>query len=87
MPDVPTLQTCPQLTALLGVGAENESTDEGAQAIADHVTACAVCMVAEAQLAALVDRYRLAEDSPLPNSLERRLLDLMLNQTCKPSEG
>ena len=75
-------RNCPELAALLSRASANEGSEEVAQMLADHVARCVDCTAAETQLAALMARYTAAEASPLPDDLERRLLDMILNAHC-----
>lgn len=78
--------TCPQLVALMCAVPEDDRTDQAAQVIADHVATCPECTAAETGLAALMTHYREEEDPPLPEDIERRLLDLIVDQHCGENE-
>lgn len=78
--------TCPQLIALMRAVPDDDRADEAAQAIAEHVATCPLCTAAESGLVALIAHYREEEDPPLPEDIERRLLDLILDHLCGQNE-
>jgi hypothetical protein len=63
---------CPRLAALLRGAADDAQAE---RIIAAHIATCRDCVEAEAALAALVGRWRVAALLPLDADLERRLLD------------
>ena len=60
---------------LLSAGGNSDDSAMIAQAVAVHVATCPVCTIDETALDTLIGQYRQLAQPPLPEDLERRLLN------------